>query len=68
MVRLLIFLFGLGMIVLGVLSRFSVVELPVDFKTIPITFVYVSYSLDIVLMVAGLFLVLMVWLFHKLAQ
>jgi len=56
------------MILIGLLSRFSVVAMPVDFKAISISFVAVRYTLDVVLLVAGLFLILIAWVFHKLAQ
>ena len=56
------------MIVIGLLSRFSIVMMPIDLKEIPISFLAVSYSLDVVLLVAGLFLILVSWVFHKLAQ
>ncbi|HUV35717.1 MAG TPA: hypothetical protein VMX58_02130 [Patescibacteria group bacterium] len=68
MIRMLIFLIGLVMILLGVSSRFSIVPLPVDLKTIHVSFVAASYTLDVVLMVAGIFLVLVSYVFHKLAQ
>ena len=68
MIRLIVFLLRLVMIVLGLLSRFSIVAMPVDIKTIPITFIAVSYTLDVVLMVAGIFLILVAWVLHKLAQ
>ncbi len=56
------------MFLLGLSSRFSIVSLPIDLKSIQVTFVAASYTLDAVLMVAGLFLIFLSWVFHKLAQ
>lgn len=68
MIRLIIFLLGLGMLLSGLAGRFSIVPMPIDLKTIPISFGAAHYTLDVVLIVAGVFLVLVSWVFHKLSQ
>ena len=68
MLRLTMLVLGVAMILVGLISRFSLIQLPVDLKAIPITFISVSYTLESVLLVGGLFLLLIAWVFHKLAQ
>ena len=66
MIRLWIFLFGMGMFLFGAGSNFPSIPMPIDCKSITWSLGYVTFSLDVMLMVAGVFFILVAWVFHRL--
>lgn len=66
MIRVGIFVIGFGMLLLGAASHFERVPKPIDCRSIACTLGYVTLTLDVVLMVAGVFLILVAWVFHRL--
>ncbi len=68
MIRLTIFLFGFVLLLLGAASNFKRIPMPVDLTTIEASLGFVSLTLDVLLIVVGVFLVLIAWVFHKLDQ
>jgi hypothetical protein len=56
------------MFVAGAASNFERIPMPVDLTSIECNISMVMLTLDVVLMVAGVFLMLMAWVFHRLAQ
>lgn len=66
MIRLVIFLLGLGMLLVGAASNTERVPLPVDCKSITCSLGFVTLSLDVALMIAGVFLILVAWVFHRI--
>jgi hypothetical protein len=66
MIRLAIFLFGLGMFLVGAASNFERIPMPFDCRSITLSIGFVTLSLDVVLMVAGVFFILVAWVFHRL--
>jgi predicted membrane-bound mannosyltransferase len=68
MIRLIIFLIGLVALLVGAASHGQWIPLPFDCRSIVCSIGSAGFSLDIVLMIAGVFLILIAWLFHRLAQ
>ena len=66
MIRLLIFLLGFAMFLVGAASNFAWNPLPFDCRSIECSIGTATFTLDVVLMVAGVFLVLVAWVMHKL--
>jgi hypothetical protein len=66
MIRLAIFLFGFGMLLVGAASNYPSIPLPFDCRAITFSLGFVTLSLDVVLIVAGVFFVLVAWVFHRL--
>ena len=66
MIRLVIFLFGFGMFLAGAASHLKNNPLPFDSKSVTFTLGLVTLSLDLVLIVAGVFLILIAWTFTRL--
>ena len=66
MIRLTIFLLGLGMLLAGAASNFDRIPLPMDLKTITWSLGFVAFTLDVVLIVAGVFFIVVAWVFHRL--
>ncbi len=66
MIRLWIFLLGLGMFLVGAGSNFPSIPMPIDAKSITWSLGYVTFSLDVMLMIAGVFFILVAWVFHRL--
>jgi hypothetical protein len=66
MIRLIIFLLGFGMFLYGAASNFESIPLPFDPKSIAIGISTTALTLDVVLVVAGVFLVLVAWVTHRL--
>ena len=68
MIRLFIFLTGLGLFLFGAASHTQWVRLPFDCRSIECSIGSAVFSLDVVLMIVGVFLILIAWVFHRLAQ
>ncbi len=68
MIRLIIFLIGLVLFLLGAASNFEGIPTPIDCKSIECSIGFAVFTLDVVLMVAGVFMMLIAWIFHRLAQ
>ncbi len=68
MIRLSIFIIGFLMLLVGGAANYPQIPLPFDSSEITFTLGMVVLSLDIVLVVAGVFLIIVAWVFHKLAQ
>ena len=67
MIRLLIFLVGMGMFLVGAASNYPKIQLPFDCKSVVISpFGATTFTLDVVLMVVGVFLVIVAWVFHRI--
>ena len=66
--RLIIFVLGLGMFLLGAASNFESVSLPIDCKSIECSIGHVVLTLDVILMVVGVFFMLIAFVFHRLQQ
>ncbi|MDH3215159.1 MAG: hypothetical protein OEN01_02575 [Candidatus Krumholzibacteria bacterium] len=66
MIRLVIFLLGLGMFLAGAASHFQHIRMPIDLRSITWSLGSVALTLDVVLMVAGVFFILVAWVFHRL--
>lgn len=66
MIRLVFFLVGFLMFLAGAASHFEFIHLPFDFRTVVCSIGFAAFTLDVVLMVAGVFLVLIAWVFHRL--
>lgn len=61
-------LFGLAMFLVGAASNFQFIPMPVDLSSIPCAVGPAAFSMDVVLMVLGIFIMLVSWAFNKLAQ
>ena len=66
MIRLGIFILGFGMLLVGAASHVERIQLPIDCRSITCSLGLVTLTLDVVLMVAGVFLIIMAWVFHRL--
>jgi hypothetical protein len=67
-IRLIIFILGFGLFLFGAASNFPSIPLPIDCKSIECSVGLVVFTLDVILMVAGVFLMLIAWIFHRLQQ
>jgi hypothetical protein len=68
MIRLVIFLIGLLALLAGAASNYRWYELPIDCRSIQCKIGSAVFSLDVLLMIVGIFLILIAWIFHRLAQ
>ena len=68
MIRLWIFIFGAVLFLLGAATNFQWFQLPFDLRSIVISVGFVSFTLDVVLLVAGVFFIFVAWLFTRLAH
>ena len=66
MIRLSIFVVGLGLFLVGAANRYAWFSMPIDPKSITLSIGFVSITLDVVMMVTGVFFILIAWVFHKL--
>lgn len=66
MIRLGIFLLGVGMVFIGVANNSQRIPTFIDCKSITCSLGFVTVSLDVILMVVGVFFILVAWVFHKL--
>jgi hypothetical protein len=56
------------MFLVGAASNFERIPLPFDCRSVVCSLGFASFTLDVVLMVAGVFLIVMAWVFTRLAQ
>ncbi len=68
MIRLTIFLVGFVLFLAGAASNYQTVTLPFDLRSITWSIGFAVFTLDVLFMVVGVFLVLVAWLFHRLNQ
>lgn len=68
MIRFTIFLFGLAAFLLGAASNFPEIPVPIDCRAIVVSVGPSGLTLDVLLMIAGVFLMLVAWVFHRLRQ
>lgn len=66
MIRLGIFLLGVGMFFIGVANNVQRIPTLIDCKSITCSLGFVTVGLDVILMVVGVFFMLVAWVFHKL--
>ncbi len=66
MIRLGIFFLGLGMLLVGAASNYPRISLPFDCKSITMSLGFVTLSLDVALIIAGVFWIVVAWVFHRL--
>ena len=66
MIRLAIFLFGFAMFLIGASNNLTWMPTLIDCKSITWSLGLVKITLDVVLMVAGIFFIVVAWVFHKL--
>jgi maltodextrin utilization protein YvdJ len=65
-IRLSIFVVGLGLLLVGAANRYAWFAMPIDPRSITLSLGFVSITLDVIMMVAGVFFILIAWVFHKL--
>jgi hypothetical protein len=65
-IRFAIFVLGFGMFLVGATSNLERVPMPIDCTSITWSIGFVTFTLDVVLMVAGVFFILVAWVFHRL--
>ena len=68
MIRLTIFLLGLGAFLFGAASNYPSISMPIDCRSIVLSIGPSGLSLDVILMIIGVFLILIALIFHKLSQ
>lgn len=68
MMRLIIFLLGLGAFLFGTASNFPNIPLPIDCRSIVWAVGPSGLTLDVILMIIGVFFMLVAWIFHRLSQ
>jgi len=68
MIRLSIFSLGLGAFLFGAASNYPNIPLPIDCRSIVLSVGPSGLTLDVVLMIIGVFLMIVAWIFHKLSQ
>jgi hypothetical protein len=68
MIRLIIFLLGLGAFLFGAASNFPSIPLPIDCRSIVWSIGPSGLTLDVILMIVGVFLMMIGWIFHRLSQ
>jgi hypothetical protein len=56
------------MLLVGAVSRWEKNPLPFDCTSIECSIGPTMFTLDVVLMVVGVFLILIAWVFHRLSQ
>ena len=66
--RGLIFFVGFALFVIGAVSNFKSIPLPFDCKSITCSISTTAFTLDVVLMTVGVFLILIAWLIKRLGQ
>jgi hypothetical protein len=65
-IRLFIFLIGLGLLLVGAASNYEFIPMPIDLRSIDVSIAGAGLTLDVLLMIVGVFLILIAWIFHKL--
>ena len=65
-IRLIIFLVGFGTFLVGAACNYPKITLPFDCRSITFSLGTTTFTLDVVLMVVGVFLVIVAWVFHRL--
>ena len=68
MIRLTIFLLGLGAFLFGAASNYPKISMPIDCRSIVWSIGPSGLTLDVILMIIGVFLMLIAFIFHKLSQ
>ena len=68
MIRLGIFLLGFVMLLIGAASNIQSITLPIDCKAIECSIGSAVFTLDVVFMIAGVFLIMIAFVFHRLNQ
>lgn len=68
MIRLTIFLLGLGAFLFGAASNYPSISMPIDCRSIVLSIGPSGLTLDVILMIIGVFLILIALIFHKLSQ
>jgi len=68
MIRLVILVIGLLLLLAGAASNFKSIPMPYDFKSIAASVGTAVFSLDVIFMVSGVFLILIAWVFTRLNQ
>jgi len=65
-IRFVLLLMGLAMVYLGVGSHYPRMPVPFESRAISWSLGFTDMSLDVILVVVGLFLVLIAWVFNRL--
>jgi hypothetical protein len=68
MIRLTIFVLGLGAFLFGAASNFPKIPMPIDCRSIVCSIGPTGLTLDVILMIIGVFLMIIAWIFHRLSQ
>ena len=68
MIRLVIFIVGLLLLLAGATNNIERIPNPYDFKSIAVSVGTAVFSLDVILMVVGVFMIMIAWLFTRLNQ
>ena len=68
MIRLFIFLVGLVLFLAGAATNYRQIPMPFDLKSVAVSFGSAVFSLDVIFMVVGVFLILIAWVFTRLSQ
>lgn len=68
MIRLTIFLLGLAAFLFGAASNFPEIPMPIDCRSIVLSIGASGLSLDVLLMMIGVFFMIIAWIFHRLRQ
>lgn len=68
MIRRFIFVVGLLLFLAGAATDFEQIPMPVKLKAIPVSVGPAVFSLDVIFMVTGVFLILIAWVFTRLNQ
>jgi hypothetical protein len=66
--RIFLFLVGLVMFLVGAVSNFSWNPLPFNCRAVPCSVGPAVFTLDVVMMVVGVFIMIMVWVLGKLVS
>ena len=66
--RIFAFLVGLAMFLAGVASYFELLPLPIELKTTTVGISMTGLSLDVVLIVVGVLVMMITWVFGRLSQ
>jgi hypothetical protein len=68
LIRRFIFAVGLLLFLAGAATDFEQIPMPVDLRGITVSVGPAAFSLDVVFMVAGVFMILIAWVFTRLKQ
>jgi len=66
--RVLVFIVGFAIFLVGAASNYPRIPLPFDCRSITCTIATATFTLDVVLMTVGVFIILIAWLMKRLAQ